>query len=95
MFIESLKNIDINWHLNIIGHYNKDDQYYNELISLIQKYQLQDKISLLGNISNENMFKYINNSKLFVLPTYYEGFGMALLESSIAKISSYSRSYSS
>ena len=82
--IESLKNIDINWHLNIIGHYNKDDQYYNELISLIQKYQLQDKISLLGNISNENMFKYINNSKLFVLPTYYEGFGMALLESSIA-----------
>ena len=82
--IESLKNIDINWHLNIIGHYNRDDRYYNELMSLIKKYQLQDKISFLGNISNENMFEYINNSKLFVLPTYYEGFGMALLESSIA-----------
>ena len=26
----------------------------------------------------------MSNSKIFVLPTYYEGYGMALLESSIA-----------
>ena len=54
----------------------------DSLIKQIKKYKLIDKITFLGNISNTIKMKYMVSSKLFVLPTFYEGFGISLVEAS-------------
>ena len=82
--IKSLSKLDCDWHLNIIGKFGKDDEYYKFLIKTIKSYNIENKISFLGTISSKKLCKYLVNSKLFVLTTYYEGFGMSLLEASIA-----------
>ena len=82
MLIESLAKVKSNWHFNIIGKYSKQDSYYLSLIKQIHKHKLIDKITFIGNISNAVKMKYMVNSKLFVLPTFYEGFGISLVEAS-------------
>ncbi|MBT3548889.1 MAG: glycosyltransferase family 4 protein [Gammaproteobacteria bacterium] len=82
--VESLSRLNIDWHLNIIGSYSIDNNYYEKVTNLIRKHKLEDKITFLGTVEKNVMLDYMQNSKLFVLATHYEGFGMALLESSIS-----------
>ena len=82
ILIEALAKVRKNWHLNIIGKYSNKDPYYLNLIDQITKYKINDKVTFLGNISNNNKMKYMINSKIFVLPTFYEGFGISLVEAS-------------
>jgi glycosyltransferase involved in cell wall biosynthesis len=80
ILIEALSNIKHNWHLNIIGKYSKSDIYYLKLIEKIEKYKLSENITFLGNITDNAKMKYVLDSKIFVLPTSYEGFGISLVE---------------
>ena len=80
ILIESLSKINHTWHLNIIGKYSKNDIYYLKLINQIEKYKLSKNITFLGNIADDVKMKYMLNSKIFVLPTSYEGFGISLVE---------------
>jgi glycosyltransferase involved in cell wall biosynthesis len=82
--IKALKEVDRNWHLNIIGSTEIDKEYFSELEGLIKQLKLEDKISFLGTLSGEEIVKYIKISRIFVLPTIYESFGMSILECSIA-----------
>ena len=82
--IKALREVDINWHLNIIGSTEIDKEYFSELEGLIKQLKLEDKISFLGTLSSEEIVKYIKISHIFVLPTIYESFGMSILECSIA-----------
>ena len=82
--IKALREVDSNWHLNIIGSTEIDEEYFSELKILIRKSKLENKISFLGTLSSEEIVKYIKVSRIFVLPTIYESFGMSILECSIA-----------
>ena len=82
LLIESLASIKSTWHLNIIGKYSTKDPFFIKLTELIDKYKLSDNITFLGNIPNDAKMKHLKESKLFVLPTFYEGFGMSLVEAS-------------
>ena len=82
LLIESLASIKSTWHLNIIGKYSTKDPFFIKLTELIDKYKLSDNITFLGNIPNDAKMKCLQESKLFVLPTFYEGFGMSLVEAS-------------
>lgn len=76
--IRAFKRISIrypNIKLAILGKGDLE----NELISLIHKLELDEKVILLGYQSNP--FKYIYNSKIFVLSSLFEGFGNVILES--------------
>ena len=53
---------------------------------MIKSYKLEDKITFLGSVETKTMLDYLQKSKLFILATHYEGFGMALLESSISGV---------
>ena len=82
--IKALSQIKDDWYLNIVGSTELDKKYFVELTLLIKKYKLENKISFLGMLPNKEIVKYIKMSKIFVLPTTYEGFGMSILECSIA-----------
>ena len=80
VLIEALADIKSDWHLNIIGKFSSDDPYYQSLVEKIHKFKLSNNIRFLGNISEVNKMKIMLNSKIFVLPTFYEGFGISLVE---------------
>ena len=55
-----------------------DGALHDELNNYIKNLNLQDKVKLMG--SRENIFECILNSKMFILPSLYEGMPNSLLE---------------
>ena len=68
------KNILGNWKLNIAG----DGDEYDSLLKKIKDKKLEGKVELLGNI--KDMSKLYEESKIFMMSSHYEGFGMVTLE---------------
>ena len=46
-------------------------------MQLIKELKLEDRVKLVGF---DNPYRYFKNAKLFVFPSYYEGFANAILE---------------
>lgn len=66
--------------LYILGNINYGDRkIYNQLIILIEKFGLQDKVYFTGHV--DNPYKYIKNADVFVLSSRWEGLPNVLLES--------------
>lgn len=75
ILIKALSQIKTqNWSLNIIG----DGSQKNELISLVQKLNLCQKITFQGR--RKQISKYYRNADLLVLPSLSEGQPITLLE---------------
>lgn len=79
------------WHLirafnEVIKKYNKDyvlliagvGELEGHLKGLIDRYELSDRVYLLGHI--DNVYKYLNISDCFVFSSLFEGFPNALAE---------------
>lgn len=62
--------------LIIIG----DGPYRSELESLVDRMDLTDDVTLLGQVPHEMVFEYLWNADVFVLPSYQEAFGIAYIE---------------
>jgi glycosyltransferase involved in cell wall biosynthesis len=81
IFIKAIKSIE--------GHIRKvaivgDGVLKEELISLRDRLGLTDKIEFAGNVDNVN--EYLSNTRMFVLPSRWEGFGLAILEAMAARL---------
>jgi glycosyltransferase involved in cell wall biosynthesis len=66
-------------NLYIAGKYFESPIIPN-LPALIEQYTLQDRVKLLGYISDEDMISYIKYAEALVYPSLYEGFGIPILE---------------
>jgi len=81
IFIKAIKMIE--GHISrvaIVG----DGVLRDELVSLRDSLALTDKIDFVGNVDNVN--DYLSDSKMFVLPSRWEGFGLAILEAMAARM---------
>jgi glycosyltransferase involved in cell wall biosynthesis len=58
-----------------------NDDGYPELRKLVDEENLNSNIKFLGRISDEEKIRYYNLSKIYVQPTSFEGFGVAIGES--------------
>ena len=56
----------------------------NELKELVSKLKLENNIIFLGNI--EDITKVLSDMDIFVMPSRYEGFGLALVEAMAMKL---------
>lgn len=61
-------------------------EYQQYLQELIVSYQLQEQVYLTGRVSNEVLWGYYQAADLFVCLSEHEGFGIPLIEASIAKL---------
>ncbi|TMJ01657.1 MAG: glycosyltransferase family 4 protein [Alphaproteobacteria bacterium] len=71
--------IDLPWHLTIVGD-DRDPATAVRLRAYIAHHKLGPRVSCLGAVQPSRLAQLYATSDLFVLPSRYEGFGMAYAE---------------
>lgn len=74
--INSFTKLDPKYHLIIIG--NGPER--NTLIALSKKLNLRSRVHMVGAVSEEKKYQYLNVSDIYVLSSIHEGFGIVLQE---------------
>lgn len=82
--IASFINLNpVDWKLNIIGPI--DNNFYSELLCKYDLEKYNDKIKFVGQVDNINILPMLKKSKIFILPSYTEGFPNVILEAMACK----------
>ena len=70
----------LNWRLVIAGDHGRSPEAFRRLEADIAWFGLADRITLLGAVSAQQLASLYATSDLFVLPSRFEGYGMAFAE---------------
>lgn len=73
------KQKGIGAHFRIVGN-QKYTQYVNELKNYVVKEGLQDSVTFLGRLTDEELNAEYSNASVFLFPSLHEGYGMVLIE---------------
>lgn len=66
------------WKVEFWGETSYDSRYYKYCLKLIKKYSLEQRVKFCGTTSN--IKDVILNAKIFVFPSAFEGFSLAMTE---------------
>ncbi len=81
LILEALNCIPgISIHATFAGDLNSDPNYSKRFQTQIKTLGLIDKVDLLGHIESEVLIQQLRLAQVLVLPSSYEGFGIAYLE---------------
>lgn len=58
----------------------KKGWYYEEIFQCVQSLKLSEQVTFLEYIPDEDLVKLMQGAKLFLFPSFYEGFGLPILE---------------
>lgn len=79
LLINALASIaHLPWQARFVGGKNFDPQWSDYLQELVQEKQLEARIEFVGNL--EDVTNEFQRADLFVLPSHFEGYGMAFAE---------------
>ena len=70
----------LSWRLVIAGDGGRSPETFAQLEADIARLGLADRVALRGAVSAEQLASLYESSDLFVLPSRYEGYGMAYTE---------------
>jgi len=68
------------WRLAVVGDLEVDPSYTHTIRRLIKQIDLSNQIELLGSLVESDLISRMENAHILVLPSSYEGFGIAYLE---------------
>lgn len=68
------------WKCDLIGALDRAGDYVARVRSRIEHHRLSQRIRLLGPQPSERLSEHYEQADLFVLPSYYEGYGMVITE---------------
>jgi glycosyltransferase involved in cell wall biosynthesis len=71
---------DLPWRLTIAGDLTRDITAAAKLHSDIARHGLTDRIAIVGAVSSKELTALYETADLFVLASYFEGYGMAYSE---------------
>jgi glycosyltransferase involved in cell wall biosynthesis len=81
LLLEALGDLrERRWHLNCAGSLLRDPAHVAAVEHQIDRLRLKSRVSLLGDLDNEALERQYERADVFVLPSYLEGYGMALAE---------------
>ena len=81
VLIEALRGLqDRAWTLHCVGSATRDVDTANGLRSAIAEHGLGDRVRLYGEVSAAELQSMYGQADAVVLPSYFEGYGMALAE---------------
>ena len=71
----------LDWHLTCLGSLDRDPETVRRVRAEIRRGRLTDRVTLVGETaSRARLQRYYTAADVFVLPTEYEGYGMAVAE---------------
>ena len=82
--LKVFKNFD-NYSLNIVGDTSRDNDYYIKIKNYVKTNRLSKKIHFIGKVSDSKLSKLYSQTDFYISASKYEGFGMSLANSLIAK----------
>jgi len=68
------------WHLTCAGRMERDSPYAAAIVRRIGAAPLAGRVTLAGELAGDALDAAYDSADLFVLPTHYEGYGMAVAE---------------
>jgi glycosyltransferase involved in cell wall biosynthesis len=71
---------DNSWSLSVAGSENVDPKYTRQLQNQVKGSGLGSQIKFLGSIADHSLVDLLYNSHALVIPSIYEGYGIAYLE---------------
>lgn len=71
---------DLDWRLEIVGPRGRDPAHERALVDAIGAAELSDRIALSGAVGAPELAAAMNRADLFVAPSRFEGYGMAVAE---------------
>jgi glycosyltransferase involved in cell wall biosynthesis len=71
---------DLSWRLSIVGDYRRDAATAASIKQAIVRLDLRDRITMHGAVSAPRLAALYDGADLFVLASYFEGYGMAYAE---------------
>jgi glycosyltransferase involved in cell wall biosynthesis len=81
LLFEALAELrDRPWHLTCAGSITHDVATVAQLEKQLDRLALRARVSLLGNLDPDTLERHYERADLFVLPSYLEGYGIALAE---------------
>lgn len=83
LVIQALKNIHTDYKLVVIG---KQTAYFKQVEQEIAKHDLQERVIFLKNIPFADLPSIYQLAKVFVYPSFYEGFGIPIIEALYANV---------
>lgn len=73
-----LDQLGYNFSMKFVGNFSSKEA--SEFKEIIANSNLKNKVTFLGVLTTEEVYKEINKLDLFLFPSHFEGFGTALLE---------------
>ena len=73
----------LDWHLTIIGSPTLDTRHAAHVQERMATEGLSDRVTLLGEMTSSQLDQYYARTDVFVMPSLFEGYGMALTEAMI------------
>jgi glycosyltransferase involved in cell wall biosynthesis len=81
VLVEALSDIaTFDWHCRLVGSFDRDVNETAALKRLIDARNLPGRITLLGALEEDRLEAEYDRATLFVLPSHFEGYGMAFAE---------------
>jgi len=68
------------WHLTCVGSLTRANATTEAVLKRISALGLRERVSLLGEVDEHRLARELRRAGLFVLPTRYEGYGMAVAQ---------------
>lgn len=78
--LETLLNEGLNFHFILAGANPQDQNYENSIKDKITNSLLAKCTTITGFVTGKNKLELLQDADLFVLPSYYENFGIAVAE---------------
>lgn len=81
VLMEALSSLtDLDWRLNIAGALDRDARAVDALKAQIAVAKLEGRVTLPGVVVPATLDRFYESADLFVMPSRFEGYGMALAE---------------
>jgi len=75
--VRILKDEGVEVKLNLAG---MQGDGINFLMSMIEELNIENEVNYLGELSREDKITFLRSSEIYVQPSHYEGFGVAIAE---------------
>jgi glycosyltransferase involved in cell wall biosynthesis len=71
---------ELDWQLQCVGSFSRSPATVARLRTQLTELALESRVQLIDEVAALQLAAYYHRADLFVLPSYYEGYGMALAE---------------